>query len=274
MIVDRGDHLVVRTPDNPTFWWGNFLLYDRVPQAGDALSWLAAFDAEITQVQPASNHVAIGIDGDTPFELPADFAAAGLELHTQTVLTLTRDQLRAPHKPLEHEFSVRAAELPARIGALLELQVAADEGAHEPAGYRVFREQALRRWAAMQDAGLGHQFAVFARTPHGERPVAGCGLFRDGRGAGSAARFQYVETHPQWRRRGLCTALVHRVCHHGFEVMGAQTLVMVADPDDVAIGIYESLGFERGASFYELQRRPAIEARPAAAPADQGQDSA
>jgi ribosomal protein S18 acetylase RimI-like enzyme len=64
---------------------------------------------------------------------------------------------------------------------------------------------------------------------------------------------------PQWRRRGLCSALVHRVCRHGFEVMGAQTLVMVADPADVAIGIYESLGFQRGANIYELQRRPAAD---------------
>jgi hypothetical protein len=22
LVEDRGDHLVVRTPDNPTFWWG------------------------------------------------------------------------------------------------------------------------------------------------------------------------------------------------------------------------------------------------------------
>jgi hypothetical protein len=28
-ITDRGDYLVVRTPDNPTFYWGNFLLLAR-----------------------------------------------------------------------------------------------------------------------------------------------------------------------------------------------------------------------------------------------------
>jgi hypothetical protein len=25
-VTDRGDYTVVRSPDNPTFWWGNFLL--------------------------------------------------------------------------------------------------------------------------------------------------------------------------------------------------------------------------------------------------------
>ena len=261
-MIDRGDHLVVRTPQNPTFWWGNFLLYDRAPQPGDAAAWLAAFDAEITQAQPGSGHVAIGLEGAQPFELPADFAAVGLELVTQAVLTLTREQLLAPRKAIDHEFSVRVAELPARIGALVDLQVAADDGGHDPAGYREFREQQMRRYTAMQDNGLGHIFAVFTRTPHGERPVADCGLFRDGRGPGSVARFQHVETHPQWRRRGLCRALIHRVCVHGFEVMGVETLVMLADPGDVAIGIYESLGFVRGADVYELQRPPAHDPAP------------
>jgi hypothetical protein len=26
-IIDRGDYLVIRTPKNPTFYWGNFLLF-------------------------------------------------------------------------------------------------------------------------------------------------------------------------------------------------------------------------------------------------------
>jgi predicted GNAT family acetyltransferase len=65
-----------------------------------------------------------------------------------------------------------------------------------------------------------------------------------------------VSTHPAWRRRGLCTALVHAVCRHGFEGMGLDTLVMVADPDDVAIGVYESLGYRRGTSTWQFERPP------------------
>ena len=26
-VTDRGDYLVIRTPSNPTYYWGNFLLY-------------------------------------------------------------------------------------------------------------------------------------------------------------------------------------------------------------------------------------------------------
>src|ERR1022692_1585511 len=57
-VVDRGDHLVIRSLDNPGFWWGNFLLLDAVPEAGTAGTWLTRFAAEF----PAARHVALGVD--------------------------------------------------------------------------------------------------------------------------------------------------------------------------------------------------------------------
>ena len=35
-LADRGDYLVVRTPQNPSYWWGNFLLLSDPPQPGEA----------------------------------------------------------------------------------------------------------------------------------------------------------------------------------------------------------------------------------------------
>jgi hypothetical protein len=52
----------------------------------------------------------------------------------------------------------------------------------------------------------------------------------------------------------LCHTLVHGVCRWGFEQWGLTELLMCADPDDVAIGIYESLGFERFDREWGLQR--------------------
>ena len=39
-IEDRGDHLVVRTSANPTFWWGNFLLLEGTPRADEVAGWV------------------------------------------------------------------------------------------------------------------------------------------------------------------------------------------------------------------------------------------
>ncbi|HKX43071.1 MAG TPA: hypothetical protein VJO99_18075, partial [Burkholderiaceae bacterium] len=207
-VVARDDCLVVRTPANPGFWWGNFLLLDRAPRAGDAAHWTKRFAAEIGKHQPGSRHVAFGIDAPERFELPADFVAAGFTLGAATVLTMRREQLRRPRKPIDPAaYCIRPLALPAQSAQAVELHVASDAGAHQPvAEYREFRERQMARYGAMERAGLGRWFGVF--TDDGQTLVADCGLFTDG----TLGRFQHVSTHPAWRRRGLCAALIHAVC--------------------------------------------------------------
>ena len=45
-VTDRGDYLVVRSPDNPTFWWGNFLLLAGWPGPGAGTLVIVADPAE------------------------------------------------------------------------------------------------------------------------------------------------------------------------------------------------------------------------------------
>ena len=256
-VVERDTYRVVRTPTNPGFWWGNFLLFDDAPGPGDAARWMALFDAEIAQLQPVSRHIAFGINTTQRFDAPADFIAAGFEHYESTVLTMSRAQRRPPRVSVDAtHYHVRPLVLPAEAALAVELQVAVDAGEHQPiADYRLFRERQMLRYGAMERAGMGHWFGVFTNDG---AIVADCGLFVDE--TGTLGRFQHVGTHPSFRRRGLCTALIAAVCGHGFELMNLQTLVIVADPLDVAIGLYESLGFERAASTWQLQRAPIADA--------------
>src|SRR6188472_78100 len=60
VVEDHGSHLVVRTPDNPTYWWGNFLLLPAPPvDLEDARRWLDAFEREF----PRAEHRTFGVDG-------------------------------------------------------------------------------------------------------------------------------------------------------------------------------------------------------------------
>jgi len=255
-VIDRGDHLLVLTPANPGYWWGNFLLFRHAPGPGDLERWMALFDKEIASRQPASRHRAFGVDAPGRLALPPEFTAAGFELGEACVLTLTRDQLLAPRQYVPQGIEFRVVDLARDGAAVVDKQVASAEARFEPAGYRAFAQRQMQRHAAMQRAGLGDWLGLVA--PGGARRpvlVASCGLFREPLGSG-LGRFQFVATHPAWRRRGLCTALVHAACRHGFETMGLQTLAMLADPADVAIGIYESLGFQRGVSSWQFERAP------------------
>ena len=171
---------------------------------------------------------------------------------------MRREQLRAPRKALSPGFRVAALKLPEQAPEAVELQVLCDAGEHEPVdGYRLFRQRQMARCEAMRRQGLGDWFGVFEETASGERLVADCGLFHAAPGGDALGRFQHVETHPAFRRLGLCSALIHAVCADAFERLQLHTLVIVADPLDVAIGLYESIGFERGAGSWHIERRPA-----------------
>ena len=255
-VSDCGNHWRVLTPSNPTFWWGNFLLFQHAPGPGDFERWMALFDEEIATPQPACRHRAFGVDVRERLELPLEFAAAGFTLNEATVLTLARSQLLAPREA-PAGIAFRVLELPRDSASIVDKQVVVDEASHEPVSYRLFAERQMARYAAMQHAGLGHWLGLVATVDGRPMLAASCGLFRDpARSDDGLGRFQFVSTHPAWRRRGLCTALVHAACRHGFEAMDLRTLVMVADPADVAIGIYESIGFRRGASTWQLERPP------------------
>ena len=51
-------HLVARTPRNPTYWWGNFVLFADPVGTGEVDERLELFAAAF----PDAGHVALGID--------------------------------------------------------------------------------------------------------------------------------------------------------------------------------------------------------------------
>jgi ribosomal protein S18 acetylase RimI-like enzyme len=238
-VTDRGDHLVVRSPDNPNFWWGNFLLLAEVPRPGEALSWVARFAAEF----PAAQHVALGVDtADGDAELPGDLAVAGLEAERAVVMTAA--EVMPPARP-NADAEIRALGSDADWRQSVDLAIrCADSG--EEGGYLERRAAARQR---MTRAGLGAWFGAF----DGGRLLAQLGLFDVG---GRYARYQHVETDPAARRRGLAGTLLWYAGRYGHEVLGARTFVIVADPADAAIRIYRACGFAARQGQLLLERVP------------------
>lgn len=70
------------------------------------------------------------------------------------------------------------------------------------------------------------------------------------------ARLQDVETHPLWRRRGLATHLLYRVCSYALHTHGADAVVLCADVDYVAIDLYKKMGFVAAGETVELMKFP------------------
>ena len=237
-ITDRGDYLVVRTPDNPTFYWGNFLLLAGWPGPGTGNSWLARFAAEFPHAAHIALGVDAGVDGAEPAEVPPEFLAAGLKFERATVLSCAGVQA-PPHQNTEAEIRPLASDDDWEQSRDLGIRCFGYDGS-----YLERRASARRR---LTRAGRAAWFGAFT----GGRLLAQLGVCDAG---GGLARYQDVETDPAARRRGLAGTLVWRAGRYAAEAFGAGTLVIVADPAESAIRIYRACGFGDKQGQFSFER--------------------
>jgi len=243
LIEDRGDCLVIRSPRNPDFWWGNFLLVPALAP-GEVADVAARFAAEF----PGAGHVAIGV-GSPGASVPdaAELAAAGLGCERSVVLTAGQRELRPPRQP-NAEATYRALAGDDDWEQAVRLRAAISEGGPS-GGDSEFNRARVAAERALTEAGHATWHGAFL----GEALVAQLGVVPDA--ASGLARYQNVETHPGFRQRGLAGTLTWHAGREALASLGpAGKLVIVADPDYVAISVYRSVGFTDAESHIGLQR--------------------
>jgi ribosomal protein S18 acetylase RimI-like enzyme len=245
-VEDCGAHLVVRTPANPNFYWGNFVLCPPPPDSGSAEQWLTTFAA----AHPDARHVAVGVDGTAGgLGDDAGFRAAGLESSVDVVLTA---ETLSGGRALDPEATVRLLDSADDWVQSAQLRQEMDDDAGDNPEMvefgRVFAERRQREFRDLAAAGHGVHVGAFVDG----RLRASLGLY----GAEGLARFQSVETHPDFRRRGLATALLLLADRELRARMPVERLVIVADPSYVAIGIYRELGFRDAELKVQWERAP------------------
>ncbi len=241
-IEDRGTHLVIRTPANPTYFWGNFLLLRQLPVPGGEREVIGAFHTEF----PEAEHVSIGIDSpDDLTEHVRPFVDAGMDADIGTVLTASA--LEEP-RPVADGVVVRPLESDedweqrAQLANVLYPRTD-DETALTFARRRNAQEQALVA------NGVGQRFGAFVD----DALVSTAAIFVTHAGI---ARYQTVETHPDHRRQGLAVAVVHGAGAHALAAYKLDKLVIAADTDGDAIRLYRRLGFTDVERHTTLERRP------------------
>jgi len=241
-VEDCGDHLVVRSPHNPAYWWGNFLLLDRAPAPADIDTWMDRFTAAL----PEARHRAFAVDGTDGTLADLDgFAERGLSVEASTVMTAS--SVRPPERP-NLDATCRQLASDDDWAQCLQLRIECNDT--DEVGYAQFAERKVATERATTEAGHGGWFGAFLDG----RLVAQMGLLNASPGL---ARFQTVETHPEFRGRGLAGTLVHHTSRYGFDELGATTLVMVADPEYLAIRIYRSVGFAATETQLQAELAPA-----------------
>lgn len=245
-IEEHEDHWVVRTPHNPTFWFGNFILFKTAPGPGDFARWMARH-AEVWN--DSIKHVTFGWDEEREGEV-APFIEAGFRRSHGYVSTLDALPQNARVNP---ELEVRPLASAADWEAQVELQAMVD---HEDFDYPddggVFRRQQVADYQQLSTEGHGHWWGAW----QDDQLVGSMGLYFDERR--EVGRFQNVATHIQHRRQGVCHSLLAACARDAFERVGASQLVIVTgtDDDNPAVPTYRNFGFQTGPQSYALIRRP------------------
>jgi GNAT superfamily N-acetyltransferase len=236
--VQRRDaYWVVKSPSSPGHYWGNWLIFDRPPEAGDRERWLAAFAAEF----PDLGHCTLAWDvtdgalGAASEEFP-DF-----ELERMVGLIAQPAALRA-HPRANRDVRVRALKSfdDEAWEQVLDIWLAGNaerDDPHPVEAYRSFAQSRLQELRTLIGVGRGDWFVAVEDG----RVVASLGVVvTDGR-----ARYQSVDTRSSHRRRGIASRLVFEAAQRTAAKFAVQSMVIAADPGYHALGIYESLGFER-----------------------------
>jgi hypothetical protein len=256
----RAEHgcRLVRTPANPTFFWGNYLLFDRAPRAGDAQRWEALFEQLIASAQPESTHRAFGWIEDAPGEVE-QFLAGGYRRNDTVVMQSTRiPEVAAPTIAATlRPFALRGDAAEREWEALIELHVATRSAEFEADGYRPYARRSVERWRALALAGQGGWFGAFVPDEDGApRLAAALGLYaeREPEDGERIARFQAVMTDARHRRRGLCRALIATAMREVRATQAADRFVIVAAAGEMPEQLYASVGFATAGMQRGVQR--------------------
>lgn len=244
-ITDRGTYTTVYTVSNPSYYYGNFLIFAAPPKSGEFTKWMSLFHQEFADDDAVGHHTFQWQSGKADAAAIKEFTDQGFTYDNVSVLTATGTHIdREPPNGMTY----RKLETDTDWLAAKESQIAAGFPSIPTADYRIYKEAQFANYRDMADAGLGGWFGAFK----GDELVANMGLFFDQ----TIGRFQSVETLKAHRRQGICSALVQYVSQWGFAHRPGVTLMIHADHDDIPSRLYQSLGYREVEVLESVFRPP------------------
>ena len=229
------DHIVVDTPDNPKFFWGNYLIFRDSPKLDLIPYYISCFEKHFKN-NPNISHIAFTWDDTDCFvdnEFAAKFADLGFEIDTTTIMTA---QDISPDTIKLNGIEVRKITSNLDWVKILRLQTSIQNNFDPNKIYKML-EKTSEQYRFLIESNNGEWFGAF----QGDRLVGDLGIIFDDH----VARFQSVETHPDFRQQGICKALVHTAIKYVRECKGNIVFVIEAETGGLAERIYQGFGFTK-----------------------------
>ncbi|HPH66554.1 MAG TPA: GNAT family N-acetyltransferase [Kofleriaceae bacterium] len=238
-IVQRPGYIVVRTPSDYGYFFGNLLLLAQAPTAADVPLWQARFAEEFAGLPV--RHVTLWWDqGTLTTDAEQALVQHGFTIERVSVMSQPTRVMtaRTVDGITLQELTAAQAEQLADLG--LQINQRHDEA------FTLFHQRRARWQKQLITRGLARFWGAFADG----KLVASLGMFYHN----GLARFQDVQTAATFRRRGIASALLCAAMDASTAAR-AQTAIIHAEPGDAA-RLYESLGFAHVATAETACRYP------------------
>lgn len=235
-LSQREDFIVLHSLKAPKFYFGN-LLYINDLTRHSVEQWKNIFSQEfahrddvrhITLYWKQTDH-----NSETLNQRVAEFTRAGFHFDEFDIRAVTMAQWITPI--LNDNFDCRPITSEPDWQQWFDLNLEFREADHEEEDYRIFLRQQLRSYKKLILDRAGFHQGMFQSNG---QLIAFAGLYFQK----NIGRFQFVFTHPEFRRQGLCNTLLHHMADMGFQ--RTSQLVIAADEHDQATHMYARLGFQ------------------------------
>lgn len=225
-IQEYKDHLIVKTPSNPKYHWGNCLLVLDHSLVGQADIWVSKFHQQF----PNADWISIALPA-MPND-SEDWKSKGVTLEALEVLHAND----LPNSfPLPKGYLVRSLEGDDwNLLSKKELEENLVSKLYEPSEYEDFIVQTNQVRRSLCQTGKAAWFGVFFR----EELVSNLGIVL----CGKSARYQSIETHIDHRKRGLASHLLGVAARWSAE-RGCDNWVIVTEAKSDAGRVYRRAGF-------------------------------
>jgi uncharacterized protein YrzB (UPF0473 family) len=238
-IIKKDDYIVIKTPSQPDYFWGNFLIFSKPPKKEDFITWKEIYKTEFESEEP--NFFTLTWDSEeVDKESIISFEKDGFSLGLDITLATCH-----PVKPsrFNEKVVVKPIETNEEWAMIPEVHFDKDSPKSKTAQMG-FAEKRIESFREFTKKGVAHRFGAFLNG----KLVGDLGLFYEN----EVARFDLVATHSDYLRQGICQTLVYLSSIYMQKHYKVLKLVIVADDDYYAIDVYKKVGFKPIQKNYSL----------------------
>lgn len=231
---ERDEYFVIQTPSRPTYFWGNYILMKQPPTLGCFKKWIDIYEKEIGKRDNLGFcSITFDYDPDKTFDT-SEFNDNGFRVGVDKILVA--DKVIRPRK-INEELIIKEYDLSNHIKEYVELHFDPDWIYGSETEQMEFITGQGKEFASLIKKNSAKRYGGFLNG----KLIADLGIYWDD----NVVRFNSISTHSLYRRQGACSTLVYKVSKSLLEQFPLKKLVMQADEDYHAAGIYESIGFNQ-----------------------------